>query len=573
MIRCARGRGAGRHFVADADPSLHEKDVTHMNSTPFHSARYSRRRAVALAAGAAALAMAGAPARRMAAQVTPLASPIATPVNAGTPVASALTAPSPMPSTLAVDASPALRAVADALVAAMQQAGVPGAALGLLSGDREEHAAFGVASLSSLRPVSPDTRFQIGSLSKTYTGTAIWRLIDEGALGLDEPVRTYIPDLRLMDEEVAARVAVRNLLDHSAGWYGDEGFDTGNGDDAIARYVAERLPQLPQIFPLGAFFSYNNAAFTLLGRLIEVVTGTTYDAALESLLLEPLGLDESLLDRAAVLQRPYADGHVALPINGKPAVAVQTPLWIPRSADPAGGIWSTTRDVLRYARFHFARGTVTGEANVVHPDSLRQMREPAMPIPGIPMQMGLDWFVQDVDGTRAFMHGGDTLGQHTDFFAIPEEGFALVVLTNGQPGGSLAATAALDAALAQIPALAPLAGKIGLTHALVASPDAPTVDLPPAQLAEYAGRYGDAGQAYTFARTEVGLELSVEMIEQPGAWQPAINPLPAPPVPVTFLAEDMAAASHVRLPFVRDADGRVGWVATGLRLLPRVAET
>ncbi|MGH2618856.1 MAG: serine hydrolase domain-containing protein, partial [Thermomicrobiales bacterium] len=431
---------------------------------------------------------------------------------------------------------------------------MPGAAIGLLAGGREEHATFGLASLSSLAPVTPETLFQIGSLSKTFTGTAIWHLIDEEVLALDAPVRTYIPELQLMDETVAAEVTIANLLDHSAGFYGDEGFETGNGDDAIARYVAERLPQLPQLYPLGAFFSYNNAAFTLLGRLIEVSTGTSYTAAMHNILLGPLGLEDSLLDHDDVRQRPYADGHVAVPINGKPAIAVQTPLWVPRSVDPAGGIWSTTRDVIRYGRFHMDAGTITGAANIVHPDSLAQMREPAMPVPGMPMQMGLDWFVQGVAGVRAFMHGGDTLGQHTDFCAIPEQDFALVVLTNGQGGGSLAATAALDAAFGQFPALAPLAGKIGLTHALMAPADAPTVDLPPEQVAGYAGRYADLGQALTFAQTGEELELTIELIEQPGAWQAAINPPPPQPAVVAFLAEDMAVANGQRLPFVHDAE-------------------
>jgi CubicO group peptidase (beta-lactamase class C family) len=81
------------------------------------------------------------------------------------------------------------------------------------------------------------------------------------------------------------------------------------------------------IFPtLGAFFSYNNAGFTLLGRLIEVALGTAYNPAMRSLLLGPLGLEDTLLDRAAVLRRPYADAHVALPINGRAAVAVETRL-------------------------------------------------------------------------------------------------------------------------------------------------------------------------------------------------------------------------------------------------------
>ncbi len=100
--------------------------------------------------------------------------------------------------------------------------------------------------------------------------------------------------------------------------------------------------------------------------------------------------------------------------------------------------------------------------------------------------------------------------------------------------------------------------------------DAPTVDLPPEQVAEYAGRYADLGQAFTFAQTDKGLELTIELTEQPGAWLPAIFPPLPPPAPVAFLAADVAVANRQRLPFVRDPDGRVGWVATGLRLLPRV---
>jgi CubicO group peptidase (beta-lactamase class C family) len=523
-----------------------------MTPSSFRTVSVSRRRVLSLAAGATALAAAS-PLRRATAQVAPEASPL------------------PLPSTLAADASSQFRAVVGALGAAMRAHQVPGAAIGLLAGDREEHATVGLASLSSMRPVTPETLFQTGSLSKTYTATVIWRLIDEGALALDKPVRTWIPDLTLMDEEVAAKLTIGNLLDHSAGFYGDEGFNTGDDDEAIARYVANRLPHLPQIFPLGAFFSYNNAGFTLLGRLIEVAAGTAYNAAMGNLLLGPLGLDDTLLDHAAVLRRPYADGHVALPINGRPAIAVATPLWVPRSADPAGGIWATTRDVLRYGRFHFAAGTIAGPANIVSPNSLRQMQEPAMPIPGTALQIGRDWFVEDVAGMRVFEHNGDTLGQHTDFIVIPAQQFALIVLTNCLSGGGLAATAALDAALAQFPALMPLVGKLGLTHALLAPAGAPTVTLSADDLTAYAGRYADPGEVLTFTRSGEGLTVTGELLIQPGSWQPAIQPPPAPAAPVTFLAKDMALANGARVPFVRDASGRVQWVSFGLRLVPRLA--
>jgi hypothetical protein len=227
--------------------------------------------------------------------------------------------------------------------------------------------------------------------------------------------------------------------------------------------------------------------------------------------------------------------------------------------------------VIRYGRFHLDAATMTGAANIVSPDSLRQMREPALPVPGIPLQMGRDWFVQDAAGMRVIFHGGDTLGQHTDFFAIPEQRFALVVLTNGQGGGALVATAALDAALSQFPALAPLAGTIGLGHTLLVPPDAPTVTLSADAVAEYAGRYADPAQVITFTPHGEGLELSAEQVFQPGTFQPAIQPPKPPPVPGAFLAEDVFVANRQRLTFVRDADGRVRWVAAGLRLVPRVA--
>ncbi len=96
----------------------------------------------------------------------------------------------------------------------------------------------------------------------------------------------------------------------------------------------------------------------------------------------------------------------------------------------------------------------------------------------------------------------------------------------------------------------------------------------PEQLAEYAGTYADPGQSYTLTQTDAGLELTIALIDQPGAWSQAqaINaPLP-PTAAVAFLDTDMAVAGPQRLPFVRNAGGRVAWISSGLRLLPRVEE-
>jgi CubicO group peptidase (beta-lactamase class C family) len=291
------------------------------------------------------------------------------------------------------------------------------------------------------------------------------------------------------------------------------------------------------------------------------------------LLLGPLRLEDSLLDRAVVLQRPYTDRHVALPINGRDAVAVQTPLWLPRSVDPAGGIWSTTRDVLRYVRLHLGAHAGPERPRIVQPASLQRMQEPVLPVPGLRLWIGRDSFSQEVDGVWAILHNGDTLGHHTVFLAVPERGFALTLLLNSQPG-ALAELVVVDEALARYPGVERLSGQVGFTRPLLAPADAPPLELTPEQLAAYAGRYVDPGQTDTFRLTADGLERTVEMTPEPGAWEPtmAIQSPPREPVGLTFLAPDSAVAGRVRLPFVRNATGGVGWVSDGLRLRRRTEE-
>ena len=158
---------------------------------------------------------------------------------------------------------------------------VPGVALGLLVDGAEHTMCFGVTSVESSLPVDEHTLFQIGSTTKTITATAVMRLVEQGRADPDAPVRSYLPDLALSDLQTATQVTVRHLLNHTAGWLGDFFEHTGDGDDALGRYVAA-LSRLPQITPLGSVWSYNNAAFNVAGRVIEAVTGTTRPLSVSS---------------------------------------------------------------------------------------------------------------------------------------------------------------------------------------------------------------------------------------------------------------------------------------------------
>ena len=152
---------------------------------------------------------------------------------------------------------------------------VPGVVLGILSGGEIKAAGFGVTNLDHPLDVTPETLFQIGSITKTFTGTLIMKWSKMEQLDLDAPVRTYLPEFKVVDETVSQNVTIRHLLTHTSGWFGDFFHDTGPGDDAGAKYMAD-MADLEQLAPMGEVWSYNNAGFYLAGHLIEVVTGKSY---------------------------------------------------------------------------------------------------------------------------------------------------------------------------------------------------------------------------------------------------------------------------------------------------------
>jgi CubicO group peptidase (beta-lactamase class C family) len=185
---------------------------------------------------------------------------------------------------------------------------VPGVALGITCDGQDFVRGFGITSIDHPLPVDENTLFQIGSTTKTFTATAVMRLVEQGKLTLDEPIRTYLPDFSMRDPEVTERVTMRHLLTHTAGWQGDFFPETGNGDDALSNYV-RLLAGLPQLTRLGTVWSYNNAAFSLAGRVIEVLADKPYEAALKDLILKPLGLKRSYLFPTEVMIHRFAVGH------------------------------------------------------------------------------------------------------------------------------------------------------------------------------------------------------------------------------------------------------------------------
>ena len=219
---------------------------------------------------------------------------------------------------------------------------------------------------------TPDSVFQIGSTTKLWTASLVMQLVDEGLLDLDQPVRRYLPEFRIADEAAAASITARQLLSHTAGFEGDIFTDTGKGDDCLEKFVLT-LGDTPQLFPPGERFSYNNAGYCVLGRLVEVLREKPFDDCLRDGLFVPLGLThaatgpyEAILFRAAV-------GHVRPAPDAPPQPA---PVWaLARSNAPAGSMLAMRpRDLLAFAQMHMsggraADGTVVLSAGRGHADA------------------------------------------------------------------------------------------------------------------------------------------------------------------------------------------------------------
>jgi CubicO group peptidase (beta-lactamase class C family) len=442
---------------------------------------------------------------------------------------------------------PLFQQLAEVIQSEMARWCVPGVAVGVWYEGQAYTAGFGVTNVEHPLPVDENTLFQIGSTTKTMTATAVLRLVEQGRLDLDAPVRVYLPDLQLADKATAVHVTTRHLLTHTGGWAGDFFEDTGLGEDALARYVAH-LADLPQVVPLGALWSYNNAGFSLAGRVIEAVTGQTYETAVQTLVLDPLGMDQSCFFAHDAITHRVVAGHTYDDAND--AVRVLRPWALARSAHSAGGVASNVRDQLRYARFHLGDGAAEDGARLLTAETMQAMKTPQVNA-NLNRKMGLSWFLSDVAGTRTASHGGATHGQLSAFMMAPSRKFAFTSLTNANRGRKLN-EAVTDWVLAHY---------LGL-----AEPEPVHLDVPESRLAEYVGLY----EAY-MSNLELTLSngrLSLQIIPKGGFPDKDSPPEPAPPpTRLAFYQPDRVIAldpplTGDRLEFLRDENGRIAWLRT-----------
>lgn len=303
----------------------------------------------------------------------------------------------------------------------------------------------GVADTTSKSPVTDDTVFRIGSITKTFTAIAVMQLWEQGLVDLDAPAENYLKTIMLIPTKPELRQpTVRHLLTHTSGiGYWPRPSDVlrpvvGSGSESarpllpLAHYYRRGLPV--EIEP-GTKWCYSNHGFAALGQLVEDVTGQSFASYLREHLLDPLGMNRSGLEPSERPAAPLATGYV-LRARGLEPVGDQD---VPAVA--GGGMYSTAQDMARYLAVLLSGGA-TPTGRILQPATIEEMFAPHFrPDPRIP-GMGLGFWRGTQGSHRVIEHGGTRAGYLSAMALAPDDNVGVIVLAN---------TGALDGRGAPLP--------------------------------------------------------------------------------------------------------------------------
>jgi CubicO group peptidase (beta-lactamase class C family) len=321
--------------------------------------------------------------------------------------------------------------------AEMEKTGVPGVAVAVVYDDEVVFAeGYGVREVGTDDAVSADTVFQIASLSKPITGTALAGLVSKGIIDWDEPVHPYAPDLIFSDPWVTDHVTFADLYSHRSGLPG------GVGDSLdILGYTRDEILSRLRYVPLNPFratYAYSNFGMTAGGDAAAKAAGVSFEDMIDEQLFEPAGMDTASARYADFLERPdRATIHVRLDGEWVPGPTRQ-----PDAQAPAGGVSAAVTDVATWVRLQLSGGTLDGE-EIVSEEALQPTHTPHIAVgspgtyDGQTISYGLGWNVlTDHLGYLRWAHSGAfTRGAATNATLLPAAGLGVIVLTNGVPIG------------------------------------------------------------------------------------------------------------------------------------------
>jgi CubicO group peptidase (beta-lactamase class C family) len=353
---------------------------------------------------------------------------------------------------------------------AITRFGVPGAAVAVIQGGEVTYLrGFGIKELGGTEPVTPDTLLMIGSITKPMTTMLAAALVDDGHLSWNTRLVDVLPRFAAGDRTMTERLTVRDAFCHCSGLPGrdlERYFKTGK------LTPEETLTALAGVAPVASFgekFIYNNLLVAAGGYMAGVAMGggvddlgLAYDAAMQQRVLTPIGMKRSTFDPVAV----RADGDYALP-HAADLSGHLRPMPLEAECDvllpvrPAGGLWSTTREMARFVQTELTGGIAPNGRRVVSTENLAVTWAPGVAVPNLyggPPEMaasmshyGLGWLSGDYRGLRVISHAGGTAGFTAQVAFLPDADLGIAVLSNASAlPGALAFTSGVHFRLLEL---------------------------------------------------------------------------------------------------------------------------
>jgi CubicO group peptidase (beta-lactamase class C family) len=323
------------------------------------------------------------------------------------------------------------------MTGAMERFDIPGAAVTVVqNGEVVYSNGFGVIERGGDQPVTPETLFMIGSVTKSMTTLMMATLVDDGILDWDAPVTEILPSFALSDPRATPQIRVRDLVNMSSGVPRYDivmALQTLDPDEMI-----ESLADIPMVAQPGERYNYSNQMVAAGGFIAALAAGGEYGATLDDTYAElmqtrvfdPIGMSSTTLD----LEAAAADDDHAMPHTWDPATGNLFAIsldgeryYIPQA--PAGAVWSNVEDMARYMLTEFGQGVAPDGIRVVSAENLLVTQTPAISMGG-GKSYGMGWTIGEYHGLRLVDHGGATMGFSSEFAFLPDARLGVIILTN-----------------------------------------------------------------------------------------------------------------------------------------------
>jgi CubicO group peptidase (beta-lactamase class C family) len=381
---------------------------------------------------------------------------------------------------------------------AAAESGAVGGQVSVIVGSQRADFVFGSANAELHLPMTSDTVIQIGSATKVFNAALVMTLVEQHRLELDVPIVQYMPRFHVADPKARTSITLRQLLSMSSGLDNGPYTQFGNGDEALASYV-DSLRTLPQVFAPGKGFGYSNAGTSIAGRVVEVVTGDSWDAALRTRILAPAGLMHTVTLAEDLPFQRVSVGH--MPGKGAQPPSVVRPWYITRAQGPAGStLAASAHDVAEFGALFVNDGVAGNGQRVLSRASIAAMMTPTAPSPGGDfIAWGVGPSLTRWHNTNVWWHPGGNQSGVSMLYWIPEQHAVLATVMN-TPAAAGKFFQAISGSFAQ--------SVFGISAADIAAPATP-IAVPNPQ--RFTGVFVHSGARYEVSQSGSKLHFQMSM--------------------------------------------------------------